>query len=431
MSLSVNPHFAGALERAGLREPSAFLDLPGEVVSGHPDRHVCRVELPCGAFYLKRQHVVGWRERLRNWRAGFGRVSRCAREAQVLTELNERNLPAPRWAAFGEHAGRAFLLVEEVRGGRDLRTVLNDSGLSPGARRELARALGAAIAAVHAAGFDTPDLTAKHVLVKPDGAFAFLDWQNARRGPVPLAARADALGALHASLALASRADRVRLARAYGDVPLEAVARGAAKHARRRSVRDQLQPRAGEQRLVWLAGEAVCAVPEVAAAWPSPAVAAPFYDAPPGATRLQIAGRDAVLVRGREFAPLGRLRAWLKATPYRSAGAHVGRVLFHLERYGVPGPRLLAFGQRLCGAASCEWFALYEPAPGVSLDRARDLLEQLHAAGCELRDPRAALGVSGGTIRVVDPLAVRVARRASSRARASAARAVAELVGAE
>jgi hypothetical protein len=431
VSLNVHAHFAGALARAGLRDASAFLDLPGEVVSGHPDRHVCRVELPCGNFYLKRQHVVGWREKLRNWRAGFGWVSRCSREAQLLHELNARHLPAPRWAAVGEHAGRAFLLVEEVRGARDLRTVLSDNGLSPGARRELARDLGAALAAVHSAGFDTPDLTAKHVLVKPNGAFAFLDGQNARRGPVPEAARADALGALHASLAGASRADRARALCAYGPgvPPLYQILRAAAKHALRRSVRDQLQSRAGAQRLVWLAGEAVCAVPEVAVAWPSPAVAAPFYDSPPGAISLQIAGRNAVLVRGREFAPVGRLKAWLKATPYRSAGANVGRVLFHLERYGVPAPRLLAFGQRLSGAASCEWFALYEPAPGVPVERAAELVERLHEAGCELSDPRAALGVNAREIRIENPLAVRVARR--GRARARAARAVAELVGAE
>lgn len=431
MSLSVNPDFADAFARAGLTDAPAFLDLPGEVVSGHPDRHVCRVELPCGAFYLKRQHVVGWKERFRNWRAGFGWVSRCAREADLLSELNEQNLPAPRWAAFGAHKGRAFLLVEEVRGACDLRTVLSDSGLSPTARRDLAGRLGRAVAAVHAAGYSTPDLTAKHVLVKPNGAFVFLDWQNARRGRVPEAARADALGALHASLAGATRADRARVLCAYGPgvPPLYQVLRAAAKHATRRSVRDQLQPRAGEQRLVWLAGEAVCAVPEVAAAWPSPAVAAPFYDSPPGAIRLQIAGRDAVLVRGREFAPLGRFRAWLKATPYRSAGANVGRVLFHLERYGVPAPRLLAFGQRLAGAASCEWFALYEPAPGVPVERAGELVERLHEAGCVLSDPRAALGVRAGEIRVENPLAVRVARR--GRAGARAARAVAELVGAE
>ena len=106
-------------------------------------------------------------------------------------------------------------------------------------------------------------------------------------------------------------------------------------------------PRANAQRLVWLAGEAVCAVPEVAAVWPRPAIAPPFYGfGPDGASQVKFAGRDAILLRGRTSAPFGRFRAWLRAIPWRSPGVTVGRVLFHLERYGVPAVRLLAFGQR-------------------------------------------------------------------------------------
>ena len=145
------------------------------------------------------------------------------------------------------------------------------------------------------------------------------------------------------------------------------ILRAAARHSARRSVRDQLQPEAAPQRLVWLAGEAVCAVPAVAAVWPRPAIAPPFYGfGPDGTSRVRFAGRDAVLLRGRTSAPLGRFRAWLRAAPWRSPGVTAGRVLFHLARYGVPAPRLLAFGQRFVTATSAEWFALYE-APPTSL----------------------------------------------------------------
>src|SRR5262249_54774912 len=137
--VELNSAFAGKLTALGLDSAAAFLDLPGEVVCGHPDRHVARVVLPCGAFYLKRQHAVTWRERLRNWLAGFGWASRCGREAAILKQLAAEGLPAPRWAAFGEDGrGRAFLLIEEVRGTSDLREVLSDATLSPDDRRAIA-----------------------------------------------------------------------------------------------------------------------------------------------------------------------------------------------------------------------------------------------------------------------------------------------------
>ena len=67
--VEVNPHFAPELAARGLGTPAAFLNLPGEVVSGHPDRHVLRVDIPgfSTGFYLKRQHGVTRRERFENW----------------------------------------------------------------------------------------------------------------------------------------------------------------------------------------------------------------------------------------------------------------------------------------------------------------------------------------------------------------------------
>lgn len=454
-SFRVHPCFAALFAELGLTTAEAFLDLPGEVVSGHPDRHVMRVELPgAGAFYLKRQHIVGFRERLRNARAGFGWVSRCAREATILGALAAVRLPAPQWAAVGAHRGRAFLLVEEVPDAVDLRALLSDNTMSVGARRALAATLGRAVAAIHAAGFTTPDLTAKHVLVNPETfAVTFLDWQNATRGAVSAEQRADALGALHASLAgeLASPRERLRALAANravgGSVGVDAIRHAAAKFAGRRSVREQLAPAAPVQRLVWLAGEAVCVVPEVADDCPRPAIAAPFYGGPAGEFTLRFAGRDAVLVRGHSFAPLGRVRAWLRAMPWRSPGVTIGRVLFHLERHGVPAPRLLAFGQRLTGAARADWFALYEAPRGELLrdwrrtaptsqrrdllPALRDCLAKLHAAGCLLGDAEAAFAVEDSRVGIADPRAVRIVRRVSESARRRDQFAVFHLLGLE
>lgn len=135
-----------------------ILDLPGEIVSGHADRHVARVEVDGRVCYLKRQHRVGWRERLRNWRLGFGWVSKCEREARVIAALDRAGFPHPECVAFGEHeSGRAYLLVEGLKGVVELRDHLSDNPLSP--------ELGSRVAELHAAGFTTPDLTAKHVFV--------------------------------------------------------------------------------------------------------------------------------------------------------------------------------------------------------------------------------------------------------------------------
>ncbi len=325
--VEVHPDFADRF--AGLTA-SDLIDLPGEVVSGHPDRHVARVELPGWdrPVYLKREHRIGWRERLRNWLDGYGWASRCGREAAVLRQLEAAGLPCPRWIAHGEDGrGRAFLLVEKLPG-VELRLLLRDGRLSPADQRRLTDRLGQAVGRLHAAGFTTPDLSAKHVFVDPDTFEpTLIDWQSARRvRRVSGRDRLEALALLHASLAddLAGPRDRLRFLRAYrraaGPASAREVERLAVRARGRRSVRDQLQPPVAgpDQRLVWLAGEAVCAVPDVAAVWPTRAVGPPHYGGEPGMFSVRLPdGRPAVLVRGRSVAPLGRLRAWLRGRPWR------------------------------------------------------------------------------------------------------------------
>jgi hypothetical protein len=155
---------------------------------------------------------------------------------------------------------------------------------------------------------------------------------------------------------------------------------------------------------VWVASEAVCAVPDVAADWPSPAVAPPFYgNHPPRDRNETVLAARGWLVRGKSFDPFGRFVAWVRGRPWRSPEVTLGRVLFHLERYGVAAPRLLAFGQRFTGPASAESFALYEPPDAPPLadwlcenpppgERRRvcemigATLRQVHDAGCVLAD---------------------------------------------
>jgi tRNA A-37 threonylcarbamoyl transferase component Bud32 len=437
----VHPAFAKAFAALGIDSAAGFLDLHGEVVSGHPDRHVVRVVLPGfdRAFYLKRQHAVSRRERLRNRLAGFGWSSRCAREAMLLKQLAAGGLPCPRWAAFGEdERGRAFLLVEEVAGAVDLRRVLGDSPVSPSTRRALAERLGRLVALVHAAGITTPDLTAKHLLVCPGtGEITPIDWQSARRvRVVTTAERLRALAMLHASVVdhLATPRERLRVLRAaldparragivfgrFSDLTRQVVA-DAERLRDRRSVRDQRQLAAPPLRLVWVAGEAVCAIPEVAATWPKDALAAPFYGCEPGELRISLPNdREAHLIRGRSFAPVARLVAVLRGRPWRSPGVTLGRVLFHLERYGIAAPRLLAFGEHLTGITSAEWFAMHtipaEPLPEVidpsTAEQLGRVLRQLHDAGCRIAgEPRAAFGWHSRGVSVRDLTQIALAKR--------------------
>jgi tRNA A-37 threonylcarbamoyl transferase component Bud32 len=380
-------------------------------------------------------------------------VSRSEREAVTLQRLEAAGLPGPQWLAYGaDGVGRAFLIVDELAGAADLRLVLGDAGLSLDDRRALAERAGRAVAELHEAGFGTPELAAKHLFVNRDTlAVTLLDWQSAGLpGPVP--DRVRQLAGLHASLAddLADVRTRLRFLWAY----LRVVRRGrqenrpalrfgrfartvqaAADRIRERSsVRDQ-RPAVSAQRLVWLAGETVCVIPEVVPFWPTPATAAPFY--PDGVAPLTPQewvtfpdGRRALLIRFCTSDPVGRLAAVVREKPWRSPAARAARVLFHLERHGVPGPKLLAFGQRPTSAAVAESFVLYEPPVGAVPAAVRvaqlppaerrdllagcgRLLRSLHDAGC--RPTRSDWLTERPAVE--SPTAVRLGRRVSGSAR--------------
>ena len=180
----MNPVYRSRLEQCGLLDAADFLDLPGEIISGHPDRHVMRVQFGDMRAYLKREHRVPWSDRLANWRAGYGLVSVSGREAATLELLQQKEIPVPEWLATGEDSrGRAFLLLKEAAGAIDLRQHAADLVRQPRReRRLLARRFGQLVADIHNQGIEYPDLYAKHVLIEPQsGEITLLDWQRARQ----------------------------------------------------------------------------------------------------------------------------------------------------------------------------------------------------------------------------------------------------------
>jgi hypothetical protein len=237
---------------------------------------------------------------------------------------------------------------------------------------------------------------------------------------------------LHASVTdeLASSRERLRVLRAAlppaGKKRLNSAITLHAQSLRlrdRRSIRDQRQPAMAEsrQRLVWVAGEAVCAIPEVAAVWPKEALAPPFYGCKPGAFAVTTPnGREGLLIRGRQTARLARLLARLRGRSWRSAGVTLGRLLFHLQRYGIAAPRLLAFGQRFTSRVSAEWFVLHT-LPPEPLTELRDattaeevgrLLRRLHDAGCLTRgEPLTVFGRDPAGVSIRDITRITLVKR--------------------
>jgi len=451
-TIHFHPRYEHFLKRCGLETAADVLDLSGEIVCGHPTRHVARVELKNRVVYLKREHVVGWQDRFKNARAGFGWVSKCEREARTLQRLEAAGLTGPQWLAYGTDVeGRAFLMIDELAG-TEARRLLGDTSLSLAQRRKAIAAAGRSAAALHDAGFATPELAAKHLFVGPDRDSATLiDWQSAPPpGTVAEAERIRSLAGLHASVAedLAGPRDRLRFLRAYLGTRgrtrhrLRSIEKLAAKQRSRSSKRDQRQSTVtAPQRLVWLRGEEVCAIPDLVPFWPRDVDGPPFYIEGHSQHDEEWVtfsnGRRGLVKRFRTTDLLGRTFAALRGRPWRSPGATAGRILFHLERFGIPAPRLLAFGQRTTGRTTAESFVLFEPTPNgfaVSaaierfsaenrdelLNGAGRLLRRLHDAGCRLRsakNPRLT-AFEDGKLELSSPFAVELFKRISNAVRA-------------
>jgi tRNA A-37 threonylcarbamoyl transferase component Bud32 len=390
----LHPRFASWLRKTGLDSAPAILALRGEVVCGHADRHVVKTKLLNGrTLFLKREHVVGWQVRLKNWRAGFGSISRCEREAILLQLLEEAGLPAPQWLAYGTTSdGRAFLLVDNLAGASDLQALSRDRTLSAEDRRLIASRAGSAVAEYHDAGFGTPDLSAKHLFAAaPAYAMTVIDWQSAPMpGPVAWTDRVAMLARLDASLPDASPRERFIFLRAYlrackTPVPrfMDLVRRVAALSSRRR-YRRGTTPIAGKTvRLAWLDGERAVTIAEIASHWP-----AAMHEAEPGQH-----------TRSRHFDPFGRLMAFIRGTSWQSPAAEAARTLVHLQHAGIPAPRLLAYGQTAAPMAMATSFLLTDrPPDAVALTLPESgtkrrtllrlcgtLLRTLHASGYILK----------------------------------------------
>jgi hypothetical protein len=398
--LEINPRYRDLMAQHALDSAEDFLDLPAEIISGHPDRHVGRVTLGTGASrtvaFLKREHRIAWKDRLASATAGFGFVCKSYREALTLRSLAKAGIGCPEWIAVGQdRRGRAFLLVEQLAGAKDLRSYLHErQTASVAERHHFATILGEALANLHDLGFDQPDLYAKHILVEVEGqTIHFLDWQRSpRRRFIPRRRRCANLAALSATLAdnLMTTRERLICLRAYLRHPDSRRTRwdlrksasciyGLEKRLLRKPhIQEQrLPPLApAAQSLLWKDGEALCLTVDFQRALAGQIPDFLLLDNLPAQphnlllrTTVELPdNRPGLLVRRRQKVGLLELWARFRRRPLSTPEVRQACNLFRLERCGIRTPRLLAFGQRQTARGTIESFLLTELQQDVDHD---------------------------------------------------------------
>lgn len=184
--------------------------LEGEILRDNPRRRVVCVCPPDHAPLLVKHFRTGAHHALRERvKAALGK-SPADREARHLRALRADEVPVP--APLGEAVlpgGDRLLVLPFLEGASGV------EGLAPerATRSAQLRALGEAVAAVHAAGYTHGDLHAGNVLFQ-ESSVVLLDLQHARRSRSP-ARRLRDLGELDYSLwDRASASDRLRVRRA-------------------------------------------------------------------------------------------------------------------------------------------------------------------------------------------------------------------------
>ncbi len=428
--IEIMPTFEAAFCERGWASAEAMLRVPGVVVNRHRTRHVEQICVEDGhgethRFYIKKDRWVTWRDRFRNAWHGFGWCANAVREAATLQALAKHGIACPQVVALGEADREAFVVTRDESNKVDLRDWLRDA-CDIVCRSALADSLGAMLAKTHDAGFAHPDLFGKHVLVGPDACdnpICILDWQRTRHSPVlGWHTRRRDLARLDATLheSLASDRLRMRCLRAYRNAltdraccpPLPRLAEQIRHESDR--LRGRRQIREARQLAI------------------------------PGCDQQFVSMRDGRLLVVRSFHDdkKGRLPAWLLSWPdsdteiqltdlddsqrvwIESASEKRGvdwqlpelaHKLFRLQRFHVPGVRLLA------AARSAERVRLLTKSPATislsqalqsaSMDRcaelsrqADDLIEKISAAGLGIDTPDSwwdILGVTEGTGQVI------------------------------
>lgn len=385
------------------------------VLHENPRRRLAALSsVEAGELLVKQFRVGSGRHPLRERvKARLG-WSPARREERALRALAAAGVPVPEPLGRAELPDGDALLVLRYLPGVPLGTAL---AAPPQERRALLDALGAAVAALHRAGFVHGDLHAGNVLATKTGP-VLLDLQHARRDARE-SARTDDLGWLDYSLwGHAGAADRLRLRAAALDLGRPFDARGRARlraagraalrraddHARSRT-RRALRPGrvAAALRLGARRGLRLRALPEAAVAALLDAharasgTAVLKEDRRARVTAVEASGQRAVVKesRARSF---GRALADLARG---SAARRAWRAGHGLRARGLGAATPLAFvEERRLGVPVRSWLLLADlrPAPD-GLDAARAAPEAVLAALARLAIGLHRRGVDHGDLK--------------------------------
>lgn len=145
----------------------------GETVTDHRSSWVRKASANGQDLFVKTYDYPSWRDRLRNWGKWTApiRRSRAAREVEALLWLSDHGFATARPLACLEWRSCGFLaratLVTAAFAGEV--AVQNLAAASPARRTEVAGAIGAFVARLHAAGFRDRNLDLRNLLVRTGG----------------------------------------------------------------------------------------------------------------------------------------------------------------------------------------------------------------------------------------------------------------------
>lgn len=343
----INPRYQNLANELDLTNADMVERLPSVVVSGHVRRNVSRVTVKGRTVYIKREHEIRLRDRLRAWSEGHGLACLAEREVNILEWLQEL---APTWLAWGESEGKSWLVLDSIENYRDFCTFFAEEH-NPFDRRVTLQRLAVAIAKIHERGVFQRDLFAKHILVLEDGGLKFLDWQRGKILPtLSTYYRLECFKRFYSSMPielLTPEEWKILLAEYIQQSRITVKPEDWLRHIQEKDTpsvkaRLSLVP-AINQELIRYEGEKLCAIPSF---YPHLLKQLEkLYSKSNGPQSITIDDEQLLLGKQSQRVSLSRCFARLRGKVWRSSPLLQARLMLHLQRYGLISSELIAYGQ--------------------------------------------------------------------------------------